>query len=159
MTLVLHACALGNPSRVTPEIDTAAPEITGATVECSAEKRKWTFEVDTARWTGGGQVVMTVDGQYAEKHPLPSTAAAGDGTTDHLGDSLAIEADWRDAAAGSATYFNCDEPNLHGMLRVFSRDGETQADCRVFAGSPGDWARWGDLAVECDRELDAGDSG
>lgn len=128
-------------------------------MECDASKRAWSFDVDTARWTGGGQVVMTVDGQYVERHPLPSTAAAPDGTTDHLEDALAIEADWRDAAAGSATYFVCEEPNLHGILRVFARDGTTEADCRSFAGAAGDWARWGDSAVECGRELDTGDSG
>ncbi|MDP2309357.1 MAG: hypothetical protein Q8P18_25275 [Pseudomonadota bacterium] len=113
-----------------------------ASVACDTEDARWRFEVTTDAWTGNGQVLLSTDGAYVERHPMFSTAAAADGTSDELDLTLSVEPDWRDVLLGSSTVFNCNEPDLTGIVRVLTRDGSEVADCRAFGAAPERWESW-----------------
>ena len=115
-------------------------------MDCDPIHARWTFTAETNAWTGNGQVLLSTDGIYLETHPLDSKSAAGDGSSDSLALYLTVVADWRDVSLGSSTVFNCDEPMLAGILRIFEQDGKTEADCRYFGEDP--WDRW-NLGVDC----------
>lgn len=83
--------------------------------------------MQTLGWTQGGRLWLTRDGRYAEVHPIPSVAAAPDGSEDRLGLTLSIAADWRAARPGSSTAFLC-EPAPDALLAIFDRQGAL-ADC------------------------------
>lgn len=152
MLLTLLACAHGPPASPDVGISTEPPAITKVAITCDPVSAKWTFKVKTDAWTGNGQVWMTVDGHYVETHPMYSDAAAADGTSDHLAMSLSVQPDIHRVSEGSSTYFNCDEPGLHGILLVHAQNGKTVSDCRSFLGAPADWTPW-NLGVACDVEL------
>jgi hypothetical protein len=122
-------------------------------VTCDDEGGEWTVVVTTDAWTGNGQVLLSTDGAYVERHPLYSRSAAADGSADELGLTLAVVPDWRDVTAGTSTYFNCLARDLTGIVRVFTRDGTAQADCRAFGADPERWASW-DAGATCDRALE-----
>lgn len=152
--LLVVACAPDpTDARATSDIALAAPNITDASVACDADDAEWIFRADADAWTGNGQVVLSADGDYVERHTLYSTAAAADGSSDSLQLTLDVEADWRDVSSGSSTLFNCGAAELGGILRIYTRDGSEQADCRVFGASPGRWTAW-DLGVTCQRLLE-----
>lgn len=155
--LSLLACVNGPPSASDVAVSDAPPNIVSAKVTCDPAAPKWKVAVATDAWTGNGQVWMTVDGHYVEKHPMYSDAAAQDGTSDHLALSLSMQPDIHRVSEGSSTYFNCDEPGLHGILLVLQRNGKTVADCRSFTGEATDWVAW-DVGVACEETLEV-DSG
>ena len=130
----------------------AAPKITAAAAQCDPTRAEWTFSATTDAWTGNGQVLLTTDGAYLERHTLFSTSAAPDGTADTLELSLDVVPDWRDVVLGASTLFNCSEAGLTGILRVWTRDGSAESDCRAFGDSPERWATW-DLGVSCATAL------
>jgi hypothetical protein len=154
MLLWLLACSSAQPPDVEPDIAAGPPTITSAAVICDVPSATWTFEVSSAGWTGNGDVRWSTDGVYLEAHPLYSVSAAADGSADRLELSLQVVADWRDAASGSRTAFNCEEPDLAGVLQ----DGAQVADCRAFGVAPERWATW-DEAVACDTLLAPEDTG
>lgn len=123
-----------------PAVAPGPPGIVEVSVACDSVAAEWAFEADTNAWSGNGEVLLSTDGRYLERHRLPSTEAARDGTSDHLEVSLAIVGDWRDVALGSTTVFNCQEPGLAGLLYVYETDGETLGDCRRFGEDR--WAGW-----------------
>jgi hypothetical protein len=141
--LWLLACALP------PVVDSASapsddpPAIATVSVKCDADDAKWSFNITTERWTGGGALYLSVDGDYVEKHAIPSVEAEGDGSADRLELKLALADDFRDVAPNSTTAFNCGTPGLHGLMVVYARDGETRADCRSFGEAATDWDAWG----------------
>ncbi len=149
---VLVSCS-GTGDDSATEIPDAVPAITEATATCESGEARWSFSVTTDAWTGNGQVVLSVDGEYVEKHTMYSTSAAADGTRDELALELSVVPDWRDVTLGSSTAFNCGEAALTGILRVWKRDGSGEADCRAFGESPERWAEW-DAGVSCEAVLD-----
>lgn len=118
------------------------PLFTEASAACNDEDARWTFRGTTVAWTGNGEVVLSTDGSYIERHPWPSVESAPDGTTDELELKLDVVPDWRDVTPGASTVFNCDEPELAGLLRVFVRGGDAVADCRWFGEASDRWATW-----------------
>lgn len=151
---------------VTPDpLLTTDPQITTASVQCDVRTATWSFELGTDAWTGAGRLHLSADGDYVEKHSLPSISAATDGTWDTLKRDLPIVATWRDAVADSSTAFACDTPELAGVLSAYSRDGSTRTDCLAFGENPGRWQTW-DVEVTCAESMagdeyppDSGDSG
>lgn len=135
-------CNLGFKDTTPDDPVYAFPVITAATVECDPTRARWAFTVDTTGWTGNGQVLLSADGDYVERHALDSVSAAADGTTDHLDLDLDVVSDWRDVNEGSTTVFNCATPDLLGVIRVYDRTGDAVADCRVFGEQTDRWAAW-----------------
>ncbi len=140
MLLLLLACQSASPSPVPDEKSPGPPSIVAASYACNSLTARWTFLVDTDAWTGNGQVVLSDDGNYIEVHPLRSLEAAADGSSDRLTLELGVVADWRDVSPGSSTAFNCNEPGLAGLIRIFATDGQTPTDCRIFGEDR--WASW-----------------
>lgn len=134
-------CSPGDDAQL-PGPSTEPPAITSAAVTCTPEHARWRFQVTTDAWTGNGQVLLSADGIYVERHPIFSQSAAPDGTSDTLDLTLSVQPDWRDVNPGSSTVFNCREPDLAGILRVFTRDGAAEADCRAFGIAPERWVDW-----------------
>ena len=128
------------------------PAILSAKADCDEAEAEWSFQAKTDAWTGNGQVLLSADGVYIERHPMFSTSAAADGSADTLELGLGIVPDWRDVTLGASTVFNCGAPALTGILRVWTQDGEAQAACRVFGEAPERWAAW-DLDVTCEDAL------
>lgn len=151
----LTACLGGQPpAGDTGEVPDRVPAIVEASVACDADDAVWSFVVETDAWTGNGQVALSTDGVYVERHTMYSVSAEADGSADRLELELDVVGDWRDASAGSSTAFNCQEPDLAGVLRVFTRDGDDVADCRAFGEAPERWAEW-DASLACDAVLEA----
>lgn len=102
-------------------------EVVSLSWDCDASAGRWNLEAETAFWTGGGELWLTVDGRYVERHELRSAGAAPDGSADLLALNLQILADWRFVSPGVSTAFTCgDDPS--GRLRVRDRTG-APADC------------------------------
>jgi hypothetical protein len=146
------ACVNHADDAVDTSLSAAAPTIVTASAECDTEKATWTFAVTTDAWTGNGQVVLSTDGDYVEKHTMYSSSAAADGSADSLELSLSVVPDWRDVTLGASTVFNCGEAGLTGILRVWTRDGDDEADCRAFGDAPERWDTW-DAGVRCENVL------
>ncbi len=139
--LVFVACT-GKPGDTATLPSEDAPTITSASVVCDPVDARWQFSVETDAWTGNGQVLLSTDGDYVEKHTIYSQSAAADGTADSLALTLTVVPDWRDVALGGSTVFNCNEADLTGILRVWTRTGDEEADCRAFGAAPERWATW-----------------
>jgi len=153
--LVFAAGCTGASARDTgTAIAAPLPSLTAVSVTCDVADAEWGFTATTDAWTGNGQVLLSADGAYVEKHTMYSKSAAADGSADALALMLTIEPDWRDVTVGSSTAFNCNEAELTGILRVWSRDGTEQADCRAFGVSPERWETW-DAGARCATLLDA----
>lgn len=155
LLLLLAACADG-PAANDGALPDAPPSITAVSVECDVGDAEWQLIVETDAWTGNGQLLLSDDGVYLEKHPVYSRASAADGSADELTVALAVVPDWRDVVLGATTYFNCSTPELTGIVRVFTQDGTAAADCRAFGAAPERWASW-DLGVSCDTVLAPGE--
>jgi hypothetical protein len=140
--LLLLACPAVAPDSGVAAIDDDDPRLSEVLVICDASVPAWRVDLHADAWTAGGALWLGVDGAYIEKHPIPSTEAALDGEDDHLELTLGIVSDFRDAALGSKTAFNCGTPGLQGLLGVYSRDGERMTDCRVFGDDPARWEDW-----------------
>ena len=136
-----------------------APAITAVTWSCDVDSATWSFAVDTTGWTAGGVLWITADVDRAEKHSMPSTKAASDGSTDHLELSLGVVSDWRYAVWGSTTGWRCiDEPELSFLVGIYAEDGSGQADCRTWGASADIWAQIPG-GPTCDTPLETGDTG
>jgi hypothetical protein len=129
-----------------------------ASVVCDPERPRWTFDVEASAWTGNGQVLLSTDGAYIERHGMSSITAAADGTSDTLELKLDIVSDWRDVDATQDTVFNCEEPGLAGVLRVYTRTGDAVADCRSFGEDTARWDTW-EPDTACATPLEPDDSG
>ena len=140
MLLLLFACQSAAPSSVPDDTSPAPPSIVAASYTCDSLTARWSFLVDADAWTGNGQVVLSDDGDYIEVHALRSIEAAADGSSDRLAVELAVVADWRDVNPGGTTVFNCNEPGLAGLIRIFATDGQTPTDCRIFGEDR--WGSW-----------------
>lgn len=151
--LVFAACTGGGNVETGLDPPLPPPEITAAGVECDVPDARWSFQVTANAWTGNGQVLLSTDGVYVERHPMYSASAAADGTSDSLALSLSVQPDWRDVVLGTSTVFNCNEPDLTGILRVYTRDGSEQADCRAFGAAPERWAVWS-AGATCETQLE-----
>jgi hypothetical protein len=157
--VLLIACAADTPVVDSADVGSAVPALTSVTVACDDVSAEWTFAATADAWTGNGDVRLSADGAYVEAHYLPSVSAASDGSSDTLELALSIVADWRDVVSGARTAFNCDVPDLAGVLRIRTRDGSDIADCRAFGSAPERWSEW-DPAVACGQVLEgAADSG
>ena len=149
---------------VTPDpLQTTAPNITAAAVDCDVPSARWTFDLSADAWTGQGKFYLSADGDYIEQHSLPSISAPADGSGDTLRRQLSIVATWRDASPNSSTAFGCSTPDLTGVMFIYSRDGTTPTDCVHFGERPDRWATW-NAALACDTAIpeepaDSGDSG
>ena len=128
------------------------PTILEAAESCDPVYARWNFSAEADAWTGNGQVLLSTDGRYLEVHPLDSKTAAGDGSSDRLALSLGVVGDWRYVSLGTTTVFNCLEPGLAGILRIFEQNGETEADCRFFGEQK--WEQW-NLGYGCNVPLEA----
>jgi len=148
--LPFGGCAAEDPAVPSDSAPPRSPLLTAATEACDPLRARWDFTAEADAWTGNGQVPLSTDGLYLEVHPLDSKAAAGDGSSDSLSTTLSVVADWRDVSLGSTTIFNCKEPGLAGILRIFEQDGKTEADCRYFGENP--WEQW-NLGYQCDTPL------
>jgi hypothetical protein len=156
LLLGVLACSstLRDTGRDPPEY--AEPAIVDASATCVVEDALWTFLASADAWTGNGQVVLSADGDYVERHPMYSNGAAFDGTSDSLKLALGVAPDFRNVVLGSTTVFNCDAEGLTGVLQVYARDGRSVADCRAFGDRPDRWQTW-DPNVACADVLDAPD--
>ena len=104
------------------------PGIQSFEVSCDVDAAKWTIDVFASSWTTGGEIVLTVDGTYVERHDVTSQQVAADGSSDHLSLSMNIVSDWRDATGNAQTAFLCaDDPALRFV--VYDLDGQI-SDCR-----------------------------
>ena len=128
---------LNNPE--IPSIDTFG-------LTCDLTLERWQLDVRAFGWTGGGEWWWTVDGEYVEKHDVPSQKAARDGSWDELRLRLDIVADWRNAVRNSSTPFLCaSEPTG----RLFLRDlNGAVVDC-VDTGENTEWLAIYDHWPEC----------
>lgn len=134
-------------------ISAIAPSITALTWSCDGAAAEWSFQVDTAGWTGGGALWMAKDADRVERHGLASVSAAADGSTDRLSLSLGVVADWRYASEGSSTAFRCSEQDIVTFdLVVYTRDGSERSDCRAWGADPELWARLDDVP-DCETLL------
>lgn len=149
----VFACT-GSTAEPPAAVSTAEPTITTSSVECDTTAAEWSFDLRTDGWTGNGLVLLSTDGAYLEQHPIYTVGSEADGTADHLRLELGVVPDFRDVVFGSTTVFNCREADLTGLIRVWTRDGESQADCLAFGDAPERWAEW---VVGCDTTL--GDTG
>ncbi len=152
---VLWACAPGPRLDPAPAVEPGAPHLVDHALTCDPAGATWSVVLVTDAWTGGGRLWWSADGDYRERHTVPSVSAARDGTDDRLVLELGIVPDWRDASPGSSTWFNCETPGLAPVLQVFARDGRTVADCIALGDEPARWTEW-DPAVAC--ESDAADT-
>lgn len=152
--LLLCGCAPLDPDTGRPAPSYEDPVIVEATAVCDVAEARWTFEVATQGWTGNGQVLLSADGSYVEKHTMYSVGAAADETSDALALSLAVVRDFRNVVAGTSTAFNCDAAGLAGVIRVYDRTGDAVADCRAFGSAPERWAEW-DASAACEVVLPA----
>jgi len=109
------ACRLPPGGAAPPgPIDPQLPQITALSWTC--EDARFTLELTADQWTGGAELWLTVDGRYAERHPVPSIAAAPDGSLDELRVRLPSVADWRAARPGQSTAFDCADPITAGLV-------------------------------------------
>ena len=100
MLLALLACAAPPVDTGREPIEYPSPTITAATAEGDPNEPGWTFEVATDAWTGNGQVYLSADGAYVERHPMYTVGAAYDGSADALRLELGVAADFRDVGEG-----------------------------------------------------------
>ena len=162
MILWLFAC-LGSgdlkPAEPSP-FHEGNPAIDSITWGCDTEQNKWTFEVHTQQWTGGGLIWMGKSSTNAEAHKIKSIEAAADGASDRLKLTLNIEDDWRDAARGSSSRWFCsDVPQLTFLSTVYDTQGDPVTDCRTWGLDPTIWTRI-DSAHDCDQIIELpGDTG
>ena len=154
----IAGCEVGFAPTTPDPPEYAVPAITAASVECDPDRPRWTFDIETSAWTGNGQVLVSADGVYIERHGIGSISAAADGTTDHLQLKLDVVSDWRDVDEGDTTIFNCGDANVVGVMQVYTRDGGAVADCRGFGASPGRWADW-EPDTACPTVLETPDTG
>lgn len=150
---LFFGCVRGAVPDTAVTADPDTPHITSASVECDTEDAEWTFSIQADAWTGNGQLQWTTDGDYLEKHMIYSEEGAADGTSERLGLDLDVVADWRDVETGSSTWFNCNTVDLTGILRIYTRTGGDEADCRAFGTAPERWSEW-DLGVSCETLLE-----
>jgi hypothetical protein len=150
--LTVTGCAGLRPDTGRAPPDWTPPSIASADVGCDVGDARWSFAVGTERWTGNGQVLLSADGAYIERHPMFSVGAVSDGSEDALALELGVVGDFRNVVLGATTAFNCETPGLTGVLRVFTRDGDTVADCVAFGDAPERWAEW-DAGLGCDEVL------
>jgi hypothetical protein len=146
--VVLAACAPAPRQDPLPEVEPSAPRIVDHALTCDPASATWSAVAITDAWTGSGRLWWSADGDYRERHTLPSVSAARDGSDDRLLLELAIVPDWRDAAPNTRTWFNCETPGLAAVLQVLARDGRTVSDCVALGDSPERWGTW-DPEVAC----------
>jgi hypothetical protein len=116
------------------------PTITALTWGCVVEDSEWLFNITTDHWTGGGRIYMTDDLTVIEEHRVRSVGAEADGSADALELSLDVVSDWRDASASSSTRWRCDDlDRLTFLATVFTPDGDSRSDCRVWGADPLLW--------------------
>ena len=130
------------------------PSIESIDWDCDTEENKWTFEINTEQWTGGGWVWMGKSSTNAEAHKIKSIEAAADGSSDRLKLTLHIEEDWRAAARGSSTRWFCsDIPELSFLSTVQDARATRITDCRAWGLAPSMWSRI-ESAHDCDKVID-----
>ena len=159
MILALLACSgSSTPAEEQGPFYDGDPEITAVQWGCDLEESVWAFEMTTAQWTGGGRIFMAAEPDLVEEHRIRSTGAAADGSTDSLSLELDIVADWRDAVGGASTRWRCDdEESLTFLATVFTADGSSRGDCRVWGADP---ALWDETDIEgCETMLEEPDTG
>ncbi len=144
----LSACAPRPRLDPAPTVEPGAPQLIAHVLTCDPESATWSVVLVADAWTGGGRLWWSTDGDYRERHTVPSVSAARDGTDDRLVLELDIVPDWRDASPNSSTWFNCETPRLAPILQILARDGRTVADCLALGDDPARWDDW-DPAVAC----------
>jgi hypothetical protein len=141
--ILLFGCIspLTEPASVNVQQQTTL--ISSISFSCLVEEaEKWSLEVKTEGWSGGGFLWMAeplydeepdTAGTYPyfiERHPFYSVGAEADGSADRLKLSLTAVSDWRDAAPGSSTRWLCaDEERLSIWVEVLGPSGNAVADC------------------------------
>jgi len=130
------------------------PIIESVDFDCDVERARWSFEVRTTHWTGGGQIWMAKSIDLTEKHRITSDKAAADGSSDELTLSLSIPADWRDAKPDASSRWLCSAlPDLTFMATVYGPSGNGIKDCRTWGTEPNIWNDI-DSAFDCDTVID-----
>lgn len=162
--LFLVACATpgiggGETGDTEGALSRAAPSVTQLDWACDAQDARWSFTADTDAWTGGGSLWIAKNSDRVEKHRVPSTTAAVDGSSDHLALTLSVVADWRYQVSGSSTAWRCsDQDALSFQLAIYDADGGARADCRSWGADPELWSRLDDVP-DCDTLLEADTGG
>ena len=110
------------------------PTIAAARLSCDPEARRWSLEVATESWAGGGELTWSSDGRYVERQPgLRSVRAARDGSADLLRLDIPMVVDFREAGEGN-TALGCDaEPGGRIAVQDLERD---LVDCVRFGDDP-----------------------
>lgn len=130
------------------------PTITTVDLSCDREAGRWSVDVRTSAWTGGGGLVWTTDGTYVERHDgLRSVRAGADGLSDRLALDVTIVDDVRGAASGR-TVLRCASNPVVAVF-VESLDGQVVDCVRLSDDGRLDGAE--ELPADCARVL-PGDS-
>ena len=121
------------PTKLPPNFEFTDPSITSIQWECQKEQGIWSFSIETEGWTSNGQIWLTQGGESTEKHKIFSAEAAADGSHDRLELELEIAADWREAAPGESTRWQCyEESSLSFLGLVFHPKTLENIDCRYW---------------------------
>lgn len=151
--VLLSSCILPlgeTPAVVDPDA-LPDPEITQVTLSCDREAGRWSVDVRTSAWTGGGRLLWTTDGDYVEQHSgLRSVRAGADGLSDRLALDIAIVDDVRGVSDGR-TALRCTADPAVAIL-ITSLDDQL-SDCVRKADDPR-LDGLDALPEGCDRSLD-----
>jgi hypothetical protein len=113
------------------------PAVVSAALLCDVEAEQWVLEVETDAWTGGAELLLSVDGAYIEAHDADTYEAAADGSYELLDATISIVADWRKASNGATAFPCAAAPNA--LLVVYDLDGGV-SDCWTDGAEPDWWA-------------------
>jgi hypothetical protein len=109
--------------------------VVAAAWSCDVEEEQWVLEAETDAWTGGAELLLSVDGAYIEAHDADTYEAAADGSYELLDATISIVADWRKASNGATAFPCAAAPNA--LLVVYDLDGDV-SDCWT-DGADADW--------------------
>lgn len=159
LALLLLAClskASVDPDQAGP-FHEGDPSISGLSLTCDTEAAKWSLDLRTVGWTGGGRLYIAARADQVELHNLSSDKADRDGAWDCLDLSLSIAPDWQDASSGSSTRWRCaDAPALSFALIAYDPTSDHASDCRVWGADPGLWSTI-EGGPSCDTLPDTGE--
>ena len=156
--LLFVACAPINPADVVgPDpYHGDAPLLSGLSLRCDPSRSRFTLDVRTTNWTGGGFLWIDGGETQIERHPFSSDKADRDGAWDCLSLTLTTAADPAAATPGSTTRFDCTD-ELSFLVELKTPDGSAIADCATWGDRPADWARLDD-GPTCESPLDTAET-
>ena len=160
LAVVVTGCRIAPqaPRPAGPWFD-GAPVVEGLSLTCDQDAARWILQSEVDAWSGGGELLITADGEVVERHTVRATESAGDGTWDCLALSLGQAADPADAAPGASSRWLCrEEAELSFLFVVADTDNAAWTDCVAWGARPGVWATV-EGAPACDATAQADEDG